>query len=62
MENKNTKYAKQKCKQFLFWKHIKTMNMKWNKQDYGAKSSLKFMLNKPKVLMMTFFILHIKIF
>jgi len=36
----------------------KIMNIKWNKQGYGAKSYLKLMLNKLKVMRVFYFYLY----
>jgi len=52
--NKNKKCANQKLKQNFIIITCENMNMKGNKQVYGAKSCFKLLLNKLKVIGFSF--------
>jgi hypothetical protein len=49
-KNNNTKYARQKNANEIIIVTHETINIKGNKQDYGARLYLKLRLNKFKIM------------
>jgi len=58
-KDKNTKYAKQKCKWNFTLIMYETMNVKWSEQGYDATLYFKLVLNILKVMGMFFIIISL---